>query len=203
MEEILGLVDQFGRPLESSQKGGGFRIAGSKKVNPNFFKSWFNKLPAAVEGVTKQGAVVADDVTKGIGKGTPYAVGIDALLELSDSKEPLSKNVADAVGSGAGTALGLKLGTAAGAMTGVAAPVAIPILSLLGAYLLSEAGGEIGGGIYNAVNPDGVQDFKIKKMRKAGELEAVKYEIMRDIERQNREAIREDKNKNLFITGGF
>lgn len=196
MEEILGLVDQFGRPLESSQKGGGFRIAGSKKVNPKWFKSW-------IDGITKKSAVAASDVTKGIGKGTPYAVGIDALLELSDSNEPLSKNVADAVGSGAGTALGLKLGAGAGTLTGPAAPVAIPILSLLGAYLLSEAGGDIGGGIYNAVNPDGIQDFKIKKMRKAGELESVKNEIIRDIERQNREALREDQNKNLYITGGF
>lgn len=197
MEEILGLVDQYGNPLKSNKGVGGlFRKAGDAKINPNAIKNF-------LKGLNTSTAAATTKVVEGVGKGTPYAIGIDALLELSDDQEPISKNVADAVGSGAGTALGIKLGTGLGSLGGPAAPLTIPLGALLGAYLFSEAGGEIGGGIYNAINPDGVKDYKIKQLRKAGEIEAAKYEIIRDIERKNREAIREEQNQNLMITGGF
>ena len=197
MEEILGLVDQYGNPLKSNKGVGGlFRKAGDAKINPNAIQNFLKGLNTKASGAT-------DLVTKGVGKGTPYVVGIDALLELSDDSEPISKNVADAVGSGAGTALGLKVGAGLGAFGGPAAPVTVPLMSLLGAYLFSEAGGEIGGGLYNAINPDGVKDYKIKQIRKAGEIEAAKYEVLRNIERENRKAIREEQNQNLMITGGF
>lgn len=197
MEEILGLVDQYGNPLKSNKGAGGlFRKAGDAKINPNSIKNFLKSLNTKAIAAT-------DDVTGLVGKGTPYAVGIDALLELSDNQEPFSKNVADAVGSGAGTALGLKLGAGLGTLGGPAAPVTVPLMSLLGAYLFSEAGGEIGGGIYNAINPDGVHDYKIKQIRKAGEREAVKHQMLIDIERMKRKALRDDENQNLMITGGF
>ena len=197
MEEIVGLVDKYGNPLKSNKGVGGLlRKAGDAKINPNAIKNF-------LKGLNTSTAAATTKVVEGVGKGTPYAIGIDALLELSDDQEPISKNVADAVGSGAGTALGLKVGAGLGAFGGPAAPVTVPLMSLLGAYLFSEAGGEIGGGLYNAINPDGVKDYKIKQIRKAGEIEAAKYEVLRNIERENRKAIREEQNQNLMITGGF
>ena len=143
--------------------------------------------------------------------GTPLAVGIDAALELADESEPFSKNLADATGSGLGTWGGLTLGAKLGALGGPAlAPVTVPIGAILGAIALSEVGQKATGGIYNIVNPDGVQNYKIKKIRKAGELEAVKAEVLREIERQDmlaqiemRQKLKDIDDQNRLITGGF
>ena len=66
------------------------------------------------------------------------------------------------------------------------------------------------GGIYNLINPDGVQDYRIKKIRKAGELEAVKAEVLREIQRQDmlaqiemRQKLKDIDDQNRLITGGF
>lgn len=142
--------------------------------------------------------------------GTPLAVGIDAALELADESEPFSKNLADATGSGLGTWGGLTLGAKLGALGGPAAPITVPLGAILGAIALSEVGQKATGGIYNIVNPDGVQDYRIKKIRKAGELEAVKAEVLREIQRQDmlaqiemRQKLKDIDDQNRLITGGF
>ena len=81
---------------------------------------------------------------------------------------------------------------------------------ILGAIALSELGQNVTGGIYNIVNPDGVQDFKIKKIRKAGELEGVKREVLREIQRQDmlaqiemRQKLKDIEDQSRLVTGGF
>tara|TARA_X000000368_G_scaffold198151_1_gene156437 strand:- start:260 stop:856 length:597 start_codon:yes stop_codon:yes gene_type:complete len=171
------------------------RLAGAKKV-----------LQQMRGGLDASGKVVSS----GISKGTPLAVGLDAIMELTDDSEPFSKNAFDAVGSGVGTLGGIKLGASLGALGGPAAPITVPLGAILGAIALSEVGQKATGGIYNIVNPDGVQNYKIKKIRKAGELEAVKAEVLREIERQDmlaqiemRQKLKDIDDQNRLITGGF
>lgn len=119
------------------------------------------------------------------GKGTPLLIGLDALTELGDQTDPVSKNIVEGVSSGLGTwggiALGTKLGTPAG-------PWGSVLGALLGAILLSDAGKQAGGGIYDVVNPRGEQEHKLKQLRKAGELKAATAEIMRSIKRGDYES---------------
>ena len=165
------------------------------------------RLAGAKETISKFLGNTGTNLKDGIAGGTPLAVGLDAILELTDSSEPFSKNLADATGSGLGTWGGLSLGAKLGAAGG---PWGSVIGSILGAIALSEVGQKATGGIYNIVNPDGVQNYKIKKIRKAGELEAVKAEVLREIERQDmlaqiemRQKLKDIDDQNRLLTGGF
>ena len=165
------------------------------------------RLAGAKETISKFLGNTGTNLKDGIAGGTPLAVGLDAILELTDSSEPFSKNLADATGSGLGTWGGLSLGAKLGAAGG---PWGSVIGSILGAIALSEVGQKATGGIYNIVNPDGIQDFKIKKIRKAGELEGAKREVLREIERQDmlaqiemRQKLKDIEDQNRLITGGF
>lgn len=173
------------------------------KLDPNRFAGAKETLGKFLGNVDKTGT----KLNTGIAGGTPLAVGLDAVLELTDGSEPFTKNVADAAGSGLGTWGGLTLGAKLGAAGG---PWGSVIGSILGAIALSEVGQKATGGIYNIVNPDGVQNHKIKKIRKAGELEAVKAEVLREIERQDmlaqiemRQKLKDIDDSNRLITGGF
>jgi hypothetical protein len=165
------------------------------------------RLAGAKETISKFLGNTGTNLKTGIAGGTPLAVGLDAILELTDGSEPFSKNLADATGSGLGTWGGLSLGAKLGAAGG---PWGSVIGSILGAIALSEVGQKATGGIYNIVNPDGIQDFKIKKIRKAGELEGAKREVLREIERQDmlaqiemRQKLKDIEDQNRLITGGF
>lgn len=173
------------------------------ELNPNRLAGAKETLSKLLGNVDKTGT----KLNAGISKGTPLAAGLDAVLELTDQSEPFSKNIADAAGSGLGTWGGLTLGAKLGSAGG---PLGSVIGSILGAIALSEVGQKATGGIYNIVNPDGIQDFKIKKIRKAGELEAAKREVMREIERQDmlaqiemRQKLKDIEDQNRLITGGF
>ena len=168
------------------------------------------RLAGAKETISKFLGNTGTNLKDGIAGGTPLAVGLDAILELTDSSEPFSKNLADATGSGLGTWGGLAGGGKLGLSLTGGNPIGGIIGSILGAIALSELGQEVGGGIYNIVNPDGIQDFKIKKIRKAGELEGAKREVLREIERQDllaqiemRQKLKDIEDQNRLITGGF
>ena len=176
------------------------------ELNPNRLAGAKETLSKLLGNVDKAGNKVA----AGISKGTPLAIGLDAALELTDQSEPFSKNIADATGSGLGTWGGLAGGGKLGLSLTGGNPIGGIIGSILGAIALSELGQEVGGCIYNIVNPDGIQDFKIKKIRKAGELEGAKREVLREIERQDllaqiemRQKLKDIEDQNRLITGGF
>jgi hypothetical protein len=175
-------------------------------VDPKRTAGDINILQRLKGGVDKAGKKISG----GIKAGTPLAVGIDAALELADESEPFSKNLADATGSGLGTWGGLVGGGQLGLTLTGGNPVGGAIGSILGAIALSELGQNVTGGIYNIVNPDGVQDFKIKKIRKAGELEGVKREVLREIQRQDmlaqiemRQKLKDIEDQSRLVTGGF
>ncbi len=167
---------------------------------------WAAMRLGELKEAVKTGGVKAKEFMKS-GGGTPLLIGLEALTELNDPNDPFSKNITEGAGAGlgawGGAALGGKLGTFAG-------PYGTAIGTILGAILLSETGKDIAGGAYNTINPRGVQDHRLKQIRKAGELKEAQAEVLRSIARGNINAQLDLQNKQNIqealinaSTGGF
>jgi len=121
---------------------------------------------------------------KGVaGKAIPLFVALDAATELADEKDPFGKNLAEGLGKAGGTAGGAWGGAAIGsALGGVAlSPITAPIGAILGALLMSDAGKELAGGAYRAINPEGVTEHRKKMLRRDAEIEMEKDALRREI----------------------
>jgi hypothetical protein len=176
---------------------------------------WAAMRLGELKEAVKTGGVRAKEFMKS-GGGTPLLIGLEALTELNDPNDPFSKNITEGAGAGlgawGGAALGGKLGGAAlgGKLGSTIGPYGTAIGTILGAILLSETGKDIAGGAYNVINPRGVQDYRLKQIRKAGELKEAQAEVLRSIARGNINAQLDLQNKQNIqealinaSTGGF
>ena len=202
-----GGISSFGTlaPVNQTPLVESLKVA-SPKGKGIFAALRLNELKDAVSTTVNKGGQKAGDFMTS-GKGTPLLIGLEALSELNDPNDPFGKNIAE----GAGAGLGAWGGSALGAKLGSVVPgYGTAIGAILGAILLSETGKDIAGGAYNVINPRGVQDYKLKQIRKAGELKEAQAEVLRGIARGNIDAQLELQNKQNMqealinaATGGF
>jgi hypothetical protein len=113
--------------------------------------------------------------------GVTFA-GVDALSNLTDRNDPFGKNVAEGLGTlggyGAGFMGTMKLLTPL--LKTPAAP-AVPIIAALAAPYVGKVGKQAGGGIYQGLNPDGVADHQIRKIKREGKVDQAQAQAMQDV----------------------
>jgi len=107
------------------------------------------------------------------GRALPLFVAIDAATELADQSDPFQKNLAEGIGKAGGTIGGAYGGAAIGGALGggVLSPITAPIGAILGAILMSDAGKQLAGGAYRAVNPRGELEYAKKQIQKQAEIQ--------------------------------
>jgi uncharacterized protein (UPF0335 family) len=107
---------------------------------------------------------------------------VDALSNLTDRNDPFGKNVAEGLGTlggyGAGFMGTMKLLTPL--LKTPAAP-AVPIIAALAAPYVGKVGKQAGGGIYQGLNPDGVADHQIRKIKREGKVDQAQAQAMQDV----------------------
>ena len=108
--------------------------------------------------------------------------GIDALSNLTDRNDPFGKNAAEALGTFGGYGAGF-LGTAMMLKPLLATPAApaVPIIAALAAPYVGKVGKQAGGGIYEGLNPDGVADHQIRKIKREGKVDQAQAQAMQDV----------------------
>ncbi len=130
--------------------GRGGRVAGSNQF---------------VQGLQE---VVKNNKFKLAGAGGLLAV-LAGAAELADQDDPLSRNIAEALGLTGGNLAGGLAGAAAG--TAMGGPVGGVIGGILGATGVGAAGKGVMGGLYNLVTDKDPQDRELKRLEKQRRLE--------------------------------
>ncbi len=114
-------------------------------------------------------------------RGVPLYLLLDVAAEMTDTDDPMTRNVVEGLGSAGGAWGGFTAGAAAGApLAPFTYGIAPLVTGTLGAVMMSPLGKHIAGGIWDKANPGGRADFQNKKYMQ--ELEAA---YQRDLANQN------------------